>query len=140
MAKFIYLPVKWEIFNNKYFQTMENQTNPVQAPEQQAAPQPKPQTIYIQQPAQPNQGSNGLGIAGFVVSLCAAFLVWVPFLNLVLSIVGLILSAMGMKKLPKGLATAGLVISIIFLVISLIWVITVLLAASAVASYGAFDW
>ena len=115
---------------------MENQNNPVQAPEQQAAPQPQPQTIYIQKLAQPNQGSNGLGIAGFVVSLCAAFLVWVPILNFVLALVGLILSANGMKKQPKGLATAGLVISIIFLVVTLICFIIVLFAASAIASHS----
>ena len=113
---------------------MENQNNPVQAPEQQAAPQP--QHIYIHQPVQPAQSSNGLGIAGFVVSLCAAFLVWVPILNFVLALVGLILSAMGMKKQPKGLATAGLVISIIFLVVTLIYFIIVLLAASAIASHS----
>ena len=128
VAKFIYLPLKWEIFSNKIHLAMENQNNPV-------APQP----IYIQQaPAQ--KSSNGLGIAGFVVSLCSAFMVWVPFLNFVLALVGLILSAMGMKKEPKGLATAGLVISIIFLIVSLIWVIIILLAASAVGSAAALDW
>ena len=113
---------------------MENQNIPV-SPEQQAAPQP----IYIQQSPAPERSSNGLGIGGFVVSLCSAFLVWVPFLNLILALVGLILSAMGMKKEPKGLAIAGLVISIIFLIVSVIWVIVILAAASAVGTYSAID-
>ena len=128
VAKFIYLPAKWEIFNNKIHLAMENQNNPT-------APQP----IYVQQVPE-QKSSNGLGIAGFVVSLCSAFMVWVPFLNFVLALVGLILSAMGMKKEPKGLATAGLVISIIFLIVSLIWVIIILIAASAVGSAAALDW
>ncbi len=54
-----------------------------------------------------NQESNGLGIAGFVVSL-----VGIGSCGLI-SPVGLILSMMAMKREPKGLAIAGLVLGVI---------------------------
>jgi hypothetical protein len=64
--------------------------------------------IIIQNTPPPAPQSNGLGVAGFVVSL-VGFL----FCMGVLCPIGLILSACGMRKEPKGLATAGLVLGII---------------------------
>lgn len=126
---------------------MENENNPVEQPVSKvptrtpsAAAQPsgvqpeqaQPQSPY-QQPCQPQapSQSNGLGVAGFVVSLCGLVLCWVPFLDLVLGVTGLILSAFGMKRLPKGLATAGLVIGIIATVISIIMLILIIIEANA---------
>ena len=112
---------------------------PYQQPYGQQADPVQPQSPYQQptqpygQPCQPQMPSqsNGLGIAGFVVSLCGLVLCWVPFLNIILGVTGLILSAYGMKRLPKGLATAGLVIGIITTVIAIIYIIVVIVAASA---------
>ena len=60
--------------------------------------------IYIQQG--PSQ-SNGMGIAGFVVSL-------VGFISCgLLSPIGCILSLMGLRQEPRGLAIAGLVLGLV---------------------------
>lgn len=77
--------------------------------------QPK-QTIIIQQPV---SRSNGLGTAGFVLALIALFLGWIPFLGWIVWLLGLIFSACGMFKAPRGLAIAGLVISLIGVILLL---------------------
>lgn len=86
--------------------------------------QPK-QTIIIQQPV---SRSNGLGTAGFVLALIALFLGWVPVVGWIVWLLGLIFSACGIFKAPRGLAIAGLVIS-------LLGVILLLLVFGAVATF-----
>lgn len=71
--------------------------------------------------------SNGMGVAGFVLSLCALVLCWVPYLNWLLLILGIVFSIIGVTRRPKGLAIAGLCISG---VIVLVYVI-ILIAAGA---------
>lgn len=72
--------------------------------------------------AQRNQApSNGLGIAGFVLSLLGLVLFWFPFVGVVLAIIGVILSAVAMANGRKrgastGLALAGLVLGLVALV------------------------
>ncbi|MDR2847467.1 MAG: hypothetical protein LBV39_00015 [Bacteroidales bacterium] len=83
------------------------------------------QTIIINQV--PNQ-SNGIGIAGFVLSLIAVFLFWVPVLDWILWALGLILSSVGVFKKPRGLAIAGLVISLVCLIL-IVAVVGAVLAA-----------
>lgn len=70
------------------------------------------QQVVIQQ-----KESNGLGVAGFVISLVALLLSWIPVLNWILWLLGLIFSAIGICKRPRGLAIAGLVISLIGVII-----------------------
>ena len=75
------------------------------------------QTIIInQQPAR----SNGVGVAGFVLALIALFFGWVPVLGWILWLLGLILSACGLFKAPRGLAIAGLIISLIGVILLLL--------------------
>lgn len=77
------------------------------------------------------QKSNGMGTAGFVLSLVAFFLCWVPVLDWILWILGVIFSFIGVFKKPRGLAIAGLVISFI----GIIFIIAVVGAiAAALAS------
>jgi hypothetical protein len=74
----------------------------------------------MQQPMQ--RGSNGLGIAGFVVSLLGVL--GGCFGGVFLCPVGVILSAFGMRRQPRGLAIAGLIIGIvgcIWLVVGLVF-------------------
>ncbi len=71
-------------------------------------------TIIIQPKGEEN---NGIGIAGFVLSILALVLSCVPFLNFILWILGLVFSAIGLSKRPKGFATAGLIISLLGLII-----------------------
>ena len=73
------------------------------------------QTVIIQQA--PPQGSTGLGTAGFILALLALIFCWVPVLDWILWILGLVLSFCGVFKAPKGLAIAGLVISLIGLIL-----------------------
>ena len=73
------------------------------------------QTVILQQA--PSQGSNGLGTAGFILALLALIFCWVPVLDWILWILGLVLSFCGVFKAPKGLAIAGLVISLIGLIL-----------------------
>ncbi len=99
---------------------------------QPAAPQNQwgqPQAWQMQQPgfAPPSQ-TNGLGVAGFVLALLALLLFWVPFLGWILWLVGLILSAVGMARQPRGLAIAGLVVS-------LIGIVLLVLTATAVTGF-----
>ncbi|MDO9553372.1 hypothetical protein [Rhodonellum sp.] len=75
---------------------------------------PSGQTIIINQSE--NQ-SNGLGTAGFVLSLIGIFLGWIPVLGWIIWFLGLILSFVGVFKAPKGLAIAGLVISLIGIIL-----------------------
>ena len=68
-----------------------------------------------------DKSKNGFAIAGFVSSLVGLIVLW-P-----LCIVGLILSAIGLKSEKRGLAIAGLVIGIV-------GVVLVLLVGAALAS------
>lgn len=77
--------------------------------------QPVQQQVVVNQ-VEP-QPSNGIGIAGFVISLVCIFLCWIPGLNIIVWLVGFILSLIGIFKKPRGLAIAGLVISSIMAVI-----------------------
>lgn len=68
--------------------------------------------------------TNGLGIAGFVVSLCAFPFVAFPPVGLVLALTGLGLSiasmaVAGQKNQKNGLGIAGFVLSLVFCLSSL---------------------
>ena len=73
--------------------------------------QTNPQTIIIQ------KKGNGLGTAGFVLSLIAFILCWVPILDFILWLLGAIFSVIGVFKAPRGLAIAGCIISFILIII-----------------------
>lgn len=123
---------------------------PQYAPQQPQAPQYGPQPQYqqpYQQPQYPQyqpKPVNGLGIAGFVLSLVGIIFLWVPFFDAIVSLIGLVLSGFGMKKKPNGLAIAGLVIGIIAFIVGLIWTIAAIVAVDAtsdyIRSYGGLDW
>jgi hypothetical protein len=74
--------------------------------------------------------TNGIGTAGFVISLVCTCLSWLPGVNLVLWFIGLLLSFVGMFKRPRGLAIAGFIISIIdfILIVVILGAIGVLLS------------
>lgn len=58
-----------------------------------------------------------MGTAGFILALLALIFCWVPVLDWILWILGLVFSFCGVFKAPKGLAIAGLVISLIGLIL-----------------------
>jgi hypothetical protein len=72
-------------------------------------------------PGHHRPSTNGLGIAGFVVSLVGMLGACVG--AAVLSPVGLILSAIALRRVPRGLAIAGLMLGIIGSVLLMIAVL-----------------
>ena len=85
-----------------------------------------------------------MGIAGLILGILGAIGAFVPGLVYGawgFSLIGIIVSAIGMKKLkaanqPGGVAVAGLVISIISFVIAIPRLICAIACASAVDSFG----
>ena len=96
---------------------------------------PQGQTIIINQQATPK--SNGMGVAGFVLALIAAFFGWIPVLGWILWVLGLIFSFVGIFKRPRGLAIAGLVISMIGLVLLLVVFGVIMAAVGSAAAIAA---
>ena len=76
--------------------------------------QPQPTTVIIQ------SQTNGLGAAGFVVSLIGLFTFYIPVFGWIIMMTGIFLSGYGKKKEPKGLAVAGTVISVINVILWLL--------------------
>ncbi|MBR5532591.1 MAG: hypothetical protein IKU59_04715 [Bacteroidales bacterium] len=66
--------------------------------------------------------SNGLGVAGLVLSICALVFCWLPILNWILWFLGVLFSFIGVFKRPKGCAIAGLIISVIPFIIMLVFI------------------
>lgn len=101
---------------------------PMQQPylQNQGYQNPYNPNLYAMPTAQSSQG-DGLAIAGLVLGIISIVLCWIPLFDLVIGIVGLILSLLGRRSLSRrGLAIAGLVCSIIGLILSLIITVAVL--------------
>ena len=64
---------------------------------------------------------NGIGITGFILSIVAIVLIWVPVLDWILWFLGALFSIIGVFKKPKGLAIAGLIISFISIIILIVF-------------------
>lgn len=94
----------------------------------QPARQQPPQQIIVQ--TVPQRHSNGIGTAGFVLSVLSIVLCWVPVLDWVLWLLGLVFSFVGVFRRPRGLAITGLVLSLLG-VLLLILLAGVLVAALA---------
>lgn len=101
---------------------MEQNTN--QSASQTPTSQPNGATnqnnVYINVPERSfSANSNSFGIAGFVIALVAFLLIWVPVLDWILWLLGTVFSAIGVTKMPRGLAIAGLSISVVELILIL---------------------
>ena len=75
---------------------------------------------------QPNYGQeqkeSSIGLIALICTIAAVILCWVPILGFLLGLVGLILSIVGVTKIPRKLATIALCINIVAIVLSLILV------------------
>lgn len=104
------------------------------SPQQQYPPQqqyypPQQQSYQPQAPQQaPVRRRNGIGNAGFVLSIIGLALCWVPVGGSILWFLGFLFSFIGLFKRPKGLAIAGMAISCVSIALFII-----LLMAGAVA-------
>lgn len=71
---------------------------------------------------------NGLGIAGFVISLISLiFIILLPFIGIILAIVSLILCIIQLRKEKNGLAIAGLILSIVSIIVNTLVLIAVMI-------------
>ena len=79
---------------------------------------------------------NGLGLAGMIIGICGLFFSWVPVFGFLLSLTGLLLSAVGLAKHAEhrlnGFAVAGLVLNIVALIPAAQWMIAVCIALFSV--------
>lgn len=68
----------------------------------------------------PQEEQKGMSIASLVLGCCGIIAWCIPLLGYPVTIVGIILGCLGMKKGGKKLAIAGIILSAIFLVATLI--------------------
>lgn len=59
------------------------------------------------------RATNGLGTAGFILSLIGLLFFWVPIIDFILWLLGFIFSVVAVFKAPRGLAITGIVLSFI---------------------------
>ena len=76
--------------------------------------------------------TNGLGTAGFVLSLITFIFGWVPVFGWIMWVLGIVFSFIGMFRRPRGLAIAGFIISLID-VILILFLFAVIAAALGIA-------
>ncbi|GAA2964193.1 DUF4190 domain-containing protein [Actinokineospora diospyrosa] len=94
---------------------------------------PMPQQVVVAQYGPAPQ--NGPGTGGFVTGLLGLIFVWVPFVGLILAIIGVALSGVGIAKANrgeannKGLAIAGLTCGAIALAT---WILLLIAVSSVV--------
>ncbi|MGY1604660.1 hypothetical protein [Geodermatophilus sp. SYSU D00815] len=112
------------------------------APQGYAAPAPQgyaaPQPGYGY-PAPQQAPGNGLGVAGFVCGLVGLVLCWVPWIGMLLGLVGVVLGGIGISQGKKkgastGLAIAGLVCGILAVLVWILLLAFVFSVASSLSS------
>ena len=70
----------------------------------------------------------GFGIAGFILGLLGSLSFLLPIICIPLSILGLVFSAIQIKRNKTKLAIAGLILSIIGLCLTILFIVIVLIA------------
>lgn len=66
---------------------------------------------------------SGLGDASLILGVVAVFVFWCPIIGGPLTLVGLILGALGLRSSRNGTAIAGLILNILFLLASLLFML-----------------
>ena len=80
--------------------------------------------------------TNGIGTAGFVLSILTTVMWWMPYVGWPLWVLAVVFSAIGLGRKPRGLAIAGLVISVVIPVLMFFGVVALFLSAAALAGSG----
>ena len=121
-------------------QTTSGQPDAQQAQAASGQSQASNPYAYAQQPFVPDSNAKNQAIAGLVLGIVAIVIVWFPVSNIVafiLGIIGIVLAASSLKKIPegaqnRGIAIAGLVISILSLVLAVPLIICVCATAGII--------
>ena len=88
---------------------------------------PTPDENGVVGPSKQTYNPTGSAIAGLVLGILGLFFFWIPLVGISITVVGLVLSAKGMKSTNRGAATGGLVLNIIGLTLTVLyWVCIVL--------------
>ncbi len=93
--------------------------------------------MVVQAPQAPLKPMNGVGLAGMIIGILSYIFCWVPVLDFILGLIGVILSGVGLSRKERyrlnGFAVAGLVLGIIGLVIGVIYMIVFFAVLSQMA-------
>jgi hypothetical protein len=80
------------------------------------------------------QQGNGMAVAGLVLGVVAIALFWIPVLNWILALLGIVFGAVGMGKAKKiggrgkGMALGGLICGVVGALLGVLFVVWVVLA------------
>jgi hypothetical protein len=102
-----------------------------------------PNTIFAPPDAQfgspqpQRQGSNVLGIVGFILSTLGLIVCCVPFVGFI-GTIGLILCFIALFRPPRGFAIAGTIIGIIATIFAVLWLVAFLALGNAFRASGGF--
>ena len=129
--------------NGPYAAPQYGQPQPGFAPQQAYPPAQYPQQAYFPPNQQPvfvapavSEPGAGMAVASLVLGILSIVTFWGWFLTLPLSIIGIIMGALGRRSISRrGIATAGLVCSIIGLVAFLLFYLLVIAAVFRAGSY-----
>ena len=88
-----------------------------------------PGFVPEQNPYQQQQQGNGMAVAAMVLGIIALVLFWVPVLNWILGLLGIVFGAVGMSKAGKiggrgkGMALAGLITGLVGALLGVLFVL-----------------
>ncbi len=99
---------------NEWMEDSSQTTNRPNQSQYLSTPSPQSNNVTVKYEA---PSSNGVGTAGFVLSLISLFLSWVPGVGWFMWFLGMFLSFIGIFKRPRGLAIMGFIISFIDVII-----------------------
>jgi len=95
-------------------------------PEVSAAPVLTAQPIMPAEPVKKgNPQHNGKAIAGLVLGIVSFVFCWFGFISIPASIVGIVMSALGLKSQKSGLAVGGLISAILGLILTIIIIVAI---------------
>jgi hypothetical protein len=104
--------------------------NPAYPPGSQFIPSQPVQYAHAMQP------NNGVGMAGGIVGIIAAALLWFPYIGLVLGVIGVALGGVGLSRANrlggagKGMSITGIVCGGIALIINILFIAAIATAFS----------
>lgn len=94
-------------------------------------------TFGVNPDQKPQSGTNWAGVIGFVLAIVSLVACCVPYLNVGLALLAIILCVVGLFHAKKGLAIAGVIIGGIVLILAILWTVAFGSMTSAFKPMGA---